>query len=251
MSTSSKVVPQFQAGGGNTAMHASQTIISTVSSSILPYLKSFADEPRQLDSAQLGEFRAYIANNDPQAVLDSQGALDFSEFLKYMTSPASNALGSLRKCDLRYPISNYFISSSHNTYLTGNQLFSESSTEAYRNVLLRGCRCIEIDVWDGEPKSPQSGGDGEKHGFRSHLPSSVSVYLSRHRSKENPIISEIPKGSQDQLLKMPTPWISASTASRAEPRVLHGHTLTKEVPFRDVCTTIRDNAFLIRYGFAD
>ena len=252
MSSNPRMIPQFQAGGGSTSMHAYQTIKSTVSPIILPYLKSFADEPRQLDPIQLQEFGAYIANDedsvsrDFQVVVNVQGPLDFNNFLRYITSPASNALGSLEKCNLRYPISNYFISSSHNTYLTGNQLYSEASTEAYRNVLLRGCRCIEIDVWDGEPKSPRSESDEEKHGFRSHLPSSVSTYLSSHWNKEQSVTSDIPKSGQDQFTKMPTPWVS--TASRAEPRVLHGHTFTKEVSFRDVCITIRDAAFLTRYG---
>ena len=47
-------------------------------------------------------------------------------------------------------------------------------------------------------------------------------------------------------LSLPTPWTSASTESRVEPRVLHGYTLTKEVPFRDVCMAIRDAAFVTR-----
>ncbi|KAK8136048.1 1-phosphatidylinositol 4 5-bisphosphate phosphodiesterase 1 [Apiospora sp. TS-2023a] len=53
------------------------------------------------------------------------------------------------------PLHEYFISSSHNTYLLGRQVADLSSVEGYITALVKGCRSIEIDCWDGSDGQPQ------------------------------------------------------------------------------------------------
>ncbi|KAF5558859.1 1-phosphatidylinositol-4 5-bisphosphate phosphodiesterase 1 [Fusarium phyllophilum] len=62
--------------------------------------------------------------------------------------------------NLDHPINEYFISSSHNTYLRGRQVAARSKLKGYISTLSQGCRSVEVDCWDGRDGQPVV-----KHGY--------------------------------------------------------------------------------------
>ncbi|KAF4821360.1 1-phosphatidylinositol 4,5-bisphosphate phosphodiesterase 1 [Colletotrichum siamense] len=300
-----------QAGGGASEHHRT---VKSLNESILPHLTKIfnvhaSKDDQKWHKEQIASFVKNVQADEEalehlkaiEGVSDKE--LDFNGFLDYMTSSHSAITRPAIETDLTYPLSSYFISSSHNTYLTGNQLYSESSTHAYKNVLLRGCRCIEIDVWDGDDSDNEDGtsvsssdeevaaGTKVKKSRLSRLkdkmPSSLSSRLEktslgkkmdeRIEKKESnsppaaAAAATATKSAADATTTKPAtdgtttkPVTDATTTTSPpaegqavelvktpsprpygiEPQVFHGYTLTKEVPFRHVCETIRDYGFV-------
>jgi len=165
-------------GGGNPS--SAPILPPTFSAAVLHHLqRAYAAQPR-LCIPCTSRFRPSVSEDSEH---DGPG---FDAFLAYMSLAVADAQGPLvweaggqrdrmvrdgregegeeedeegGRARLGWPMSSYFVSSSHNTYLTGNQLSSQASGDAYRNVrvffsVLFGRRGGELLGYDGE------GGDG-------------------------------------------------------------------------------------------
>ncbi|KAK0621270.1 PLC-like phosphodiesterase [Bombardia bombarda] len=276
-----------QAGGG---LSGEKRRVKTLNSVLISYLQTIYNaRADKVKKSWLSDTReAFITHAQGESEADLAEELlqktdwDFNGFLQYMTSPATNIAAPPQVQDFSWPLSNYFISSSHNTYLTGNQLSSDSSADAYKNVLLRGCRCIEVDVWDGDDSdsdtSDSSSSDDEERKpkvkrttttkakdkikkVKGKIPSSVTGRLDKiSLGKKKKLMDKKMIGTASTTDETTTTATGGpiektdsvgsfsslkKVASTKEPRVLHGYTLTKDILFRDVCEAVRDYAFVV------
>ncbi|XP_036396616.1 1-phosphatidylinositol 4,5-bisphosphate phosphodiesterase delta-4-like [Megalops cyprinoides] len=98
-----------------------------------------------------------IERYEPSGAAKMLHAMSIDGFLMYLGSPEGSIFNPYQQDiyqDMSQPLCHYFISSSHNTYLLEDQLRGQSSVEGYIRALKRGCRCVEVDCWDGPNGEP-------------------------------------------------------------------------------------------------
>nr|XP_055162754.1 1-phosphatidylinositol 4,5-bisphosphate phosphodiesterase eta-2 [Nyctereutes procyonoides] len=120
-------------------------------------LQRFLEVEQKMAGVTLESCRDIIKQFEPCPENKSKGVLGIDGFTNYTRSPAGDIFNPEHHGvhqDMTRPLSHYFITSSHNTYLVGDQLMSQSRVDMYAWVLQAGCRCVEVDCWDGPDGEP-------------------------------------------------------------------------------------------------
>uniref|UniRef100_A0A673K170 Phosphoinositide phospholipase C n=1 Tax=Sinocyclocheilus rhinocerous TaxID=307959 RepID=A0A673K170_9TELE len=141
------------------------TIFSEIGAKIRPYLtvEQMTDflNNRQRDPRlneilypplKAEQVQGLVEKYEPDTMLSRRGQISVEGFARYLSGEENSIIPPEKldqSEDMTLPLSHYFINSSHNSYLTAGQLAGNSSVEMYRQVLLSGCRCIELDCWKG------------------------------------------------------------------------------------------------------
>ncbi|KAF9458895.1 1-phosphatidylinositol-4,5-bisphosphate phosphodiesterase 1 [Collybia nuda] len=112
-----------------------------------------AQTPLQASSPSTTLSTTAAAVSGTAAIASSTQTLSVEGFISFLLSPDNAPFSEKQDViwqDMSLPISEYYISSSHNTYLVGHQLVGVSTIEGYIRALLHSCRSVELDIYDGD-----------------------------------------------------------------------------------------------------
>ncbi|XP_051498599.1 1-phosphatidylinositol 4,5-bisphosphate phosphodiesterase zeta-1 [Apus apus] len=124
-----------------------------VDTELIAFLKKEQHETEACETTAL----EIILKYEPIEEVRARRQMSFEGFIRYMSSEDCSIFKKSHRTiyqDMNHPLCDYFISSSHNTYLISDQLVGPSDLWGYISALLKGCRCLEIDCWDGSNNEP-------------------------------------------------------------------------------------------------
>lgn len=164
-----------------------------------------------------GEYNA--TRDDAQAIFNSlkhlnifsRRGLHLEAFFRYLLGDLNGPLSPSRVVhhDMTQPLAHYFLYTGHNSYLTGNQLSSDSSVEPIIKALGRGVRVIELDLWPGSKQDEVE----VRHGGTLTNPVDLLKCLNAikdnaFQASEYPVVitfeDHLPANLQDQVAEMVT-----------------------------------------------
>ncbi|NXL42897.1 PLCD4 phosphodiesterase, partial [Podilymbus podiceps] len=163
-----------------------------------------------------------IDKYEPSETARARHVLSADGFLMYLCSPEGSIFNPRHRAlwqDMSQPLCHYFISSSHNTYLIEDQICGQSSIEGYIRALKRGCRCLEVDCWDGPNGEPMV---YHGHTFTSKIPfrevvSTLGNLQSQRDSRVEPSYPSPPRCCRELVVLAPSS--AGSHGGAGHPRV--------------------------------
>lgn len=198
-------------------------------------------ENNRIDCENL--FNRYVSEEKGLGIAladDLDEGMSFTAFRAYFLDDNAPVTECKSKPLLDKPLQEYIISSSHNTYLTGWQWGGHSSAEPYVEALKQGCRCVEIDCWDGHDGKPWVTHGNTGTSGVSFMSCIKAINIWAFRVSQYPLIISLEvhcsPGQQKEMVdimkhyfgtKLVTRPVSSSTNSLPTPEELKNRILVK------------------------
>ncbi|XP_065192688.1 1-phosphatidylinositol 4,5-bisphosphate phosphodiesterase delta-4-like [Sycon ciliatum] len=118
-------------------------------------LLAFLQTEQKMDDVTVEECQSIIQEYEPTPMGKAENHFTVDGFTRYLRSSHCDVFNRNHvpvNQDMTHPLCQYFISASHNTYLTQAQN-GPCEAMGITRALHRGCRLIDLDVWDG-PEYP-------------------------------------------------------------------------------------------------
>ncbi|NXF33969.1 PLCZ1 phosphodiesterase, partial [Nyctibius bracteatus] len=174
-----------------------------------------------------------IFKYEPIEEVRKKRQMSFEGFIRYMSSEDCSIFKNEHRTvyqNMNYPLCDYFISSSHNTYLIADQLIGPSHLWGYTSALLKGCRCLEIDCWDGSNNEPIV---YHGHTLTSKIPfNSVIQVIDKYAfvASDYPVVLSLENHCSPKQQEVMADYLESILGNRLLTSTIGGDTVVTQLP---------------------